>query len=664
MSKPTATYYCKECRKALCKECKEYHARRQETAQHNPQSLEEIRSESKTESYPGIQNRVTWKCHEHKDQDVQFYCSHHDVLICSHCAITEHKQVACEITMTTKAFEIKPTLKTDLTDQVAQTEKVHGKFMQAMTNIEEMRKTLQGSKDKARREIEERHQKMVEELARQKEELLHTTDEIFSRKENNLEEQLEELHSIKAVLRNPIDLTNDILRVGIQEEILYFRVMLQDHLKQLFAKYDLYNRDPRDNDIITFNDPCLDLTAAIGTVVGDPDIAEFTLEDPTLQDLHLIKGGEASFKIRSRDIVGSPLLEAPPEVIVEIQHNGEEAGENIRGAVEKENGFYKVTVTPQESGKHTLKIFVNLRDTQVHIKGSPFELNVIPPLTLEHECVIQSANLGSPWDITISTDKKQIVVTDVLQHCLVVFDENYAFVRVIGKQGDGELEFNSPRGVAFNPVNGQLVVVEKENNRVQILSAEFEFVSMFGERGGGEGMFCKPTCVAVNKDGQIFVTDTKNQKIQYFKSDGTPLGVIGGSIEGYGQALGKFNEPYAIVIDDQDELFVTEYSGSRVQVFHKVNDVTGYRSEFQFPSGDIRQPVGIVYDAENRYIFVSEQEKQRISIFSRTGQFFTSFGSMGNAQDQFQNPMGLAVLGDHRLMVADCLNKRLVVFKY
>ena len=86
----------------------------------------------------------------------------------------------------------------------------------------------------------------------------------------------------------------------------------------------------------------------------------------------------------------------------------------------------------------------------------------------------------------------------------------------------------------------------------------------FGEGGGGNGQFSVPTDVAVDAEGNIYVVDQGNNRIQMFSSSGTYL-TQWGSI---GDDDGQFTLPTRIAIDLEDNsIYVTDTGNDRVQKF-------------------------------------------------------------------------------------------------
>lgn len=76
--------------------------------------------------------------------------------------------------------------------------------------------------------------------------------------------------------------------------------------------------------------------------------------------------------------------------------------------------------------------------------------------------------------------------------------------------------FNNPTDLAIDNRNGDIYVVDSGNNRVQRFNAEGNYLSEFGQFGSGDGNFNTPWGVAIDKEGYVYVSDPKNSRVQKF----------------------------------------------------------------------------------------------------------------------------------------------------
>ncbi len=109
-------------------------------------------------------------------------------------------------------------------------------------------------------------------------------------------------------------------------------------------------------------------------------------------------------------------------------------------------------------------------------------------------------------------------ITYLLGHYgkITYFDADYKFLGSWGKMGSGSGEFLYPNDIAVGP-QGDIFVADYYNHRVQHFTAEGSFISAWGNDGRGPGEFHYPAGIAVAADGTVYVADTGNSRIQYFR---------------------------------------------------------------------------------------------------------------------------------------------------
>src|SRR5690606_9155647 len=127
-----------------------------------------------------------------------------------------------------------------------------------------------------------------------------------------------------------------------------------------------------------------------------------------------------------------------------------------------------------------------------------------------------------------------------------------------GSQGSGPGEFDTPTGIAavdaFDQDHGLVVVADTGNHRVQVIEGEdvpgsffFTFRLIIGAQGTSPGKFQSPEGIALDTSGNIYVTDTGNDRIQVFSSNGIFQGLFGES----GTGDGQFDGPTGIAVTDE-----------------------------------------------------------------------------------------------------------------
>jgi sugar lactone lactonase YvrE len=181
--------------------------------------------------------------------------------------------------------------------------------------------------------------------------------------------------------------------------------------------------------------------------------------------------------------------------------------------------------------------------------------------------------LVDPVGIAIDSENRQLYVVDTQQDQVIVYDaDSLKEKRRIGTGGKHhELttpgDFSGPTGVALDK-DGNVYVTDTMNYRVEIFDADGNFISQFGKHCDGYGCFAHPKGIALDSDGHIWVVDPMLDLLQAFNRDGQTLGVVGG----HGERLGQFSSVVGVYIDKNNRIFTSEQYPGRVQMFRYVTD--------------------------------------------------------------------------------------------
>jgi sugar lactone lactonase YvrE len=178
-----------------------------------------------------------------------------------------------------------------------------------------------------------------------------------------------------------------------------------------------------------------------------------------------------------------------------------------------------------------------------------------------------------PGGLAIDTQNRLLYVADIELDQIIVYDaDTLKLLRKIGTTGHKhELtspgDFSKPAGVAVDS-EGNLYVADTYNNRIEIFDADGQFVSTFGKNGDGPGYFSRPKGVAIDGDGHIWVADGMQDRVQVFDKTGQLLISFGG----HGLLPGQFQGLVGITIDKRNRVFTSEIYPGRAQQFQYVSD--------------------------------------------------------------------------------------------
>src|SRR6202035_143302 len=100
------------------------------------------------------------------------------------------------------------------------------------------------------------------------------------------------------------------------------------------------------------------------------------------------------------------------------------------------------------------------------------------------------------------------------------------FKRKWGTTGSGDGQLLRPAGLACEK-NGNVIVVDSGNNRLQVFTPEGKLVATCGKAGSGEGEFNQRWGITLDGVGNIYVADWKNHRVQKLSPQGHFLMSIG-----------------------------------------------------------------------------------------------------------------------------------------
>ena len=193
----------------------------------------------------------------------------------------------------------------------------------------------------------------------------------------------------------------------------------------------------------------------------------------------------------------------------------------------------------------------------------------------KHEIQSQvTEGLVDPVGLAIDTTNRFLYVVDTQQDQVLVYDaDSLKLLRRIGTGGKNHFltspgDFGAPQCVAVDK-DGDVYVTDTLNNRVEIFDADGNFISQFGKAGDGPGYFTRPKGIAVDADGHIWVADSMQDRLQVFNREGRLLTYVG---QGHGELPGQFKALVGVAIDKNNWVFTTEQEPGRLQVFRYVTD--------------------------------------------------------------------------------------------
>ena len=625
---------CLDCGEFLCNHCREHHKYSKEYRNHNMIPL-------KKEDITIKPNSKFALCQEH-ELELNFYCETCDQLVCQYCIMKDHLKHDHD---TVKKMATKH--KKQLDEIMEPVEKMIEGLSIAQKKVSNMRDKIGAQADNIDKEIDRYYEELHQRLQQQRDELKKELHEACRQKKKEVTLQLEEMEHTQAQLQSIKEL-NGVMKNGSDQEALLMKKQVVDDVKRISDSYNKLDTQPVQSATMEFV-PVEEYKISIpqfGYLSYD-DVCPVNCEALGIPKL-ISKDEEVIFKITTKNQSNCLCHKGGSKVVIHAQSSrGDVTPVEV---VDNKDGSYSASFVANQVGE--VKLLISIKGQQ--IKGSPFNVKVHgkyttidkPSKVITHS---EGGKMGKPWGIAFGRDGMW-AVADASNHCVWIFDREDQLVRKFGSYGTSNGKFSSPLGVAFD-ANNDLYVTDEGNHGVQKFNINGAYLSQIGyKRSSSSSQLCTdPDAITIHK-GKLYVYDWFNQRISVFQLDGQFSHIIGS---------GHLSNPCYIAVSTNDQLLVANKG-----YISKYTLDGNHLGKFGTPGIDRGQSSNLVGIATDMYdfIFVTERENNRVSIFDKDGVFVHSFGSKGSGHGQFSSPHGIAISPTGDIYVSDGDNNRIQIF--
>lgn len=206
-----------------------------------------------------------------------------------------------------------------------------------------------------------------------------------------------------------------------------------------------------------------------------------------------------------------------------------------------------------------------------------------------------------------------LYVVDGSDKNVKIFTRDGDWITTIGKKGD----FSRPTGVAVTPDGSRLYIVDtggvnSEKHHVMVFDVmSGEHLFTIGKRGDKPGEFNLPNNAMINTDGNLYVVDGGNFRVQVFTPEGKFIKMVGS----VGRQFGQFSRPKGIAHDTEGNIYIADAAFGNFQIFNQEGKLllfVGGRG----PGGPAEYflPAGIAVDEDGR-VYMADQFYQKIGVF-------------------------------------------------
>ncbi|HEX5309360.1 MAG TPA: RHS repeat-associated core domain-containing protein [Solirubrobacteraceae bacterium] len=228
----------------------------------------------------------------------------------------------------------------------------------------------------------------------------------------------------------------------------------------------------------------------------------------------------------------------------------------------------------------------------------------------------------------------------------------YIYKSSFGSYGSGSGQMSEPSGIAQDS-EGNLFVVDTGNNRIDEFSSGGTFIKKFGGKGWSEGELKKPQGITIDRNGTIWVANSGENVVGAFSKEGKYLTSVGIALK----------RPEAVAYSSYNgRLYIADSEDSRVEWINPEKEAEfGIFGSEGKGNGQFESPEGIAVDPSGN-VWVSDTGDSRVEEFSAAGVYMSQFGHLGEGTGAMQEPMGIAFDSEGDLLVDDSENRRVEVF--
>ena len=244
--------------------------------------------------------------------------------------------------------------------------------------------------------------------------------------------------------------------------------------------------------------------------------------------------------------------------------------------VVNENGANCITILNKE-GKKVKSFgtkegrFTNPRGVAISHDGHILvtDKHRLQKLTFEGDCVksVGSSKSGNgplqfncPKGITVHPTTGQIFIADIDNHRIQVLNNDLTYSHSFGQYGSSPEQLYHPYDVKFN-YEGYLYVADYNNHCIKKFTSTGQHISTISSVGSNPGQVSNPISIIIDNN-LLYVSEFGNNRISIFDTNGCFIHCFGKR----GSREGEFNKVFGIAVDSLGNLYVSDTVNNRLVV--------------------------------------------------------------------------------------------------
>lgn len=165
-----------------------------------------------------------------------------------------------------------------------------------------------------------------------------------------------------------------------------------------------------------------------------------------------------------------------------------------------------------------------------------------------------------------------------------------------------------------------------------------------------EGNISSASTFSVDKEGNLFILDSENNKLSKLNSDGQFANEVGG----WGWGNLNFDKPVSVEASDGLNIYVSDYFNHRILRFNKQLEYisTLFTRDDDDSNSRFGLPTAIAVDQFSN-LFLYDNENKRILKFDKDGNIDRKFGGFESSSAKITNPIKIEINLENQLFVLE-----------